>query len=275
MPHGESWFSFLPFYESLEHAMSEAFPPSYLEHNPHIGVQHVIAFAVVVLFLIGVALYVNRRLKNTEDNILPEGKVTFYGFIEMIVGATYKMSADLMGPKAAKYFLPLIGACALVIFFSNALGLIPGFLPPTDNLNTTFAMAMVIFVVTHIYGVKEQGVREVLLALLWAQGALVDRLVHQPADVWHRDHQPHRSPDHTGDSSHGQHDGRPPRAWHLRHHVCDHGPEVLAGARGLLPVGLPGHHRPDFGLLFAVGDLHHPCDSTRRRTLSFPLGREA
>jgi F-type H+-transporting ATPase subunit a len=157
MPHGESWFSFLPFYESLQHAMSEAFPPSYMEHSEHLGVQHVIAFTFVVLFLIGVAFYVNRRLQNTEANILPEGKVTFYGFIETIVGATYNMSSDLMGPKAAKYFLPLIGTCALVIFFSNALGLIPGFLPPTDNLNTTFAMAMVIFVVTHVYGVKEHG----------------------------------------------------------------------------------------------------------------------
>ena len=157
MPHGESWFSFLPFYESLQHAMWEAFPPSYMEHNSHFGVQHVMAYAVVVLFLIGVGLYVSRRLKNVEDNILPEGKVTFYGFIEAIVGTTYKMSADLMGPQPAKYFLPLIGTCALVIFFSNALGLIPGFLPPTDNLNTTFAMAMVIFVATHVYGVKEHG----------------------------------------------------------------------------------------------------------------------
>jgi len=137
--------------------MSETFPPSYMEHNPHLGVQHVIGYALVVLFLIGVGVYVRRRLRNTENDILPEGKVTFYWFIEMIVGATYNLSADLMGRKPAKYFLPLIGTAALVIFFSNALGLIPGFLPPTDNLNTTFAMAMVIFVATHVYGVKEHG----------------------------------------------------------------------------------------------------------------------
>ena len=157
MPHGESWFSFLPFYDSLEHWMSEVWGPSYMEHNPHFGIQHVLAYAVVVFFLVGVGFYIRGRLRNTQENLLPEGKVTFYGFVETIVGATYKMSADLMGPKPAKYFLPLIGACALVIFFSNVLGLIPGFLPPTDNLNTTFAMAMVIFVVTHWYGVKEHG----------------------------------------------------------------------------------------------------------------------
>ena len=157
MPHGMSWFSFLPFYDSLEHWASETFPPSYLEHNSHIGMEHVLAYSSVVLFLILAGVYVSRRLKNPEDNILPEGKLTFFGFIETIVGASYKLSADLMGPQAAKYFLPLIGTCALVIWFSNALGLIPGFLPPTDKLNTTFAMAIVIFFVTHIYGVKEHG----------------------------------------------------------------------------------------------------------------------
>ncbi|HSN82190.1 MAG TPA: F0F1 ATP synthase subunit A [Polyangiales bacterium] len=157
MPHGESWFSFLPYYEAFQRWISQTFGASYMEHSSKLGVQHVVAYAAVVLFLVFVGFYVNRRLKTPEDNILPEGKVTFFGFIETIVRATYSMSADLMGPKPAKYFLPLIGACALVIFFSNAMGLIPGFLPPTDNLNTTFAMAMVIFVATHVYGVKEHG----------------------------------------------------------------------------------------------------------------------
>jgi F-type H+-transporting ATPase subunit a len=158
MPHGESWFSFLPFYQTLSHWVSTAFGPSYLANNPHLSAQHVLAYAAVVLGLLLAGLLIQRRLRNPEDHILPEGKVTFYGFIETIVGATYKMSADLMGRKPARYFLPLIGTCALVIFFSNALGLIPGFLPPTNNLNTTFAMAIVIFFATHVYGVKEHGV---------------------------------------------------------------------------------------------------------------------
>lgn len=157
MPHGESWFSFLPYYEAFQRWISETFGTSYMEHSSRLGVQHVVAYAAVVLFLVFVGFHVSRRLESPEDNILPEGKLTFFGFIEMIVRATYHMSADLMGPKPAKYFLPLIGTCALVIFFSNAMGLIPGFLPPTDNLNTTFAMAMVIFVATHVYGVKEHG----------------------------------------------------------------------------------------------------------------------
>ena len=88
MPHGESWFSFLPFYESLAHWLSVTFGPSYLEHNSHLSAQYVLAYAVVILGLILVALMVSRRLKNPEDHILPEGKVSFYGFIETIVGVT-------------------------------------------------------------------------------------------------------------------------------------------------------------------------------------------
>ena len=64
---------------------SGLFGPSYMEHNAHLGVQHVLAYASVVLFLIGVGFYISRKLRNTEENILPEGKVTFYGFIETIV----------------------------------------------------------------------------------------------------------------------------------------------------------------------------------------------
>jgi F-type H+-transporting ATPase subunit a len=162
MPHGESWFSFLPFYESLRHWLSETFGPSYLAHDSHLRAQHILGYAFVVALLILGAFLIKRKLRNPEANIVPDEKLTPYAFIEMIVGATYKMSADLMGQKAAAYFLPLIGTCALVIFFSNALGLIPGFLPPTDNLNTTFAMAMVIFFATHIFGIKEQGVKHYL-----------------------------------------------------------------------------------------------------------------
>ncbi len=157
MPHGESWFSFLPFYDALEHWLTETFGPSYYAHTAHLGAQHVIAFAVVVLLLTIIGLWVRARLRHPEKHLLPEGKLTFFSFIEMLTSATYSLMVDLMGAQAARYFLPLIGACAFVIFFSNALGLIPGFLPPTDNFNTTAAMAIVIFIATHIYGVKEQG----------------------------------------------------------------------------------------------------------------------
>jgi F-type H+-transporting ATPase subunit a len=75
----------------------------------------------------------------------------------VLVGAVYSLMSDIMGPKAAKFFLPLIGTCAFFILASNAIGLVPGFGSPTGKLDTTLACALVIFFSTHIFGVKEHG----------------------------------------------------------------------------------------------------------------------
>jgi F-type H+-transporting ATPase subunit a len=52
-----------------------------------------------------------------------------------------------------------MGSLAFFILFSNLLGLVPGFLPPTDNLNTTVACALVVFFATHYYGIKTHGLK--------------------------------------------------------------------------------------------------------------------
>ncbi len=40
----------------------------------------------------------------------------------------------------------------------NLLGLIPGFLPPTQKMNITVGLALVIFLSTHYFGVRENGI---------------------------------------------------------------------------------------------------------------------
>lgn len=156
MPHGESWFSFLPFIHDAEHAAS-AYGPSWIAHNEHIGVQHVFAFIFVLLLVTLVGVAVTGRLRDTAGGLIPDDKLTLRTFVELLVGGVYGMMEPMMGKKATRFFLPLIGTCAFLILFSNALGLIPGFLPPTDNLNTTFACGIVIFFATHIFGLKEHG----------------------------------------------------------------------------------------------------------------------
>jgi F-type H+-transporting ATPase subunit a len=53
--------------------------------------------------------------------------------------------------------LPLIGTCAFFILISNVIGLVPGFLPPTSNFNTTLGCGIIIFAATHLYGLKVNG----------------------------------------------------------------------------------------------------------------------
>lgn len=164
MPHGESWFSLFPFHKHLVALAQQLSQPvndeglSWIDHQP-IGLQHTYGalFVVFLLFCIGLITSASVRESTRKKDLVPEGKLTIRNFAEIMVGAAYSMMSDIMGQKAARYFLPLIGTCAFFILLSNAIGLVPGFLPPTGKLNTTFACGTIIFFATHIYGVKEKG----------------------------------------------------------------------------------------------------------------------
>jgi len=102
--------------------------------------------AMLVLF----SFLATRRM-----NILP-GR--FQNVMEVIIGGFDSLLADTMGHEGRKFF-PLIATLGLYILTSNLLGMIPGFESPTANLNTTVSMAVVVFVMTHIVGVKVHGVK--------------------------------------------------------------------------------------------------------------------
>lgn len=67
------------------------------------------------------------------------------------------MIKENMGEKGRKYF-PLIAGIGLFVFFGNLLGMIPGFESPTANLNTTMALALLVFFIYNFEGIRENGV---------------------------------------------------------------------------------------------------------------------
>ena len=89
--------------------------------------------------------------------ILPQTTLTLRTFFEVWIGYWYGLMKDMMGPRRAKRYFPLIGSLACFIFFSNALGLIPGFAPPTSNWNVTMGCALVVFVMFNYYGFRANG----------------------------------------------------------------------------------------------------------------------
>jgi F-type H+-transporting ATPase subunit a len=162
MPHGESWLTLLlgKLGVDLAHA-GEAFSfgqggKSWYAHET-IGLDHVLTSLLIFVILAGLAFVAYGKVKDAAKAIVPDETLTIRTALEIIVGAVYGLMSDIMGPKAAKFFLPLIGTCALFILLSNGIGLVPGFSPPTGKMNTTLALGAVIFVTTHVYGVKENG----------------------------------------------------------------------------------------------------------------------
>jgi F-type H+-transporting ATPase subunit a len=76
--------------------------------------------------------------------------------MEVIIGGFDGLLNEIMGHNGRKFF-PLIATLGLFILTSNLIGLVPGFESPTANINTNAAMAIVVFLSTHVVGIKEHG----------------------------------------------------------------------------------------------------------------------
>jgi len=120
---------------------------------PSFGLHpHTILMIYIIVALAVFSVLVGPRMK------LVPGKLQ--SIMELVVSAFNGMVDENMGPKGRKYF-PFIMTIALFIFISNAMGMVPGLLPPTANLNCTLALAIVVFFATHIIGFKEHGIKYV------------------------------------------------------------------------------------------------------------------
>ncbi len=153
----KSWFNLIiPFYDAIL-AWAQGLLGVSVKDGTPVHLQYVYNFLFVALIILVLLAIARRQLKNTKEAFIPDPKFSARTFFEAMIEGILNTMEGIMDRKAALYFLPLIGTCAFMIFFSNFIGLVPGFQPPTSNLSTTLAMAAVIFMTTHIYGVKEHG----------------------------------------------------------------------------------------------------------------------
>ncbi len=127
-------------------------------HEHHLVVVSYTWFVMALLALF--SFLATRRL-----NILPGG---FQNVMEVIIEGFDNLLTETMGPEGRPFF-PLIATLGLYILTSNLIGLIPGFESPTANLNTTVSMALVVFVMTHVVGIRVHGMKYVkhFLGPIW------------------------------------------------------------------------------------------------------------
>jgi F-type H+-transporting ATPase subunit a len=91
-------------------------------------------------------------IKNKLE-MIPRGSQNFW---EVVVSTLEDIVVQIMGEHGRPYF-PLIATLALFILSCNLIGILPWFQSATNNLNTTLALALIAFTVTHVVGIKEHG----------------------------------------------------------------------------------------------------------------------
>lgn len=77
--------------------------------------------------------------------------------LEMLMDFVTDLVADVVGRETAHVYMPFLGALAIFIAVGNSIGVVPGFVSPTRDINTPAALALVVFFAVHYFGVKAKG----------------------------------------------------------------------------------------------------------------------
>jgi F-type H+-transporting ATPase subunit a len=115
----------------------------FAHHNPHVIYSWLVMLLLIVLGLIGA---------KGISMVPTKGQNVF----EILIGGIEDFIVDVTGEEGRRFF-PILATVFIYIFVCNLLGLVPGFYPPTANLNTTLSCALVVVPMTHIIGVMYHG----------------------------------------------------------------------------------------------------------------------
>lgn len=132
-----------------------------LEHllhgTPFHHYDHILTFVLVLLGLLLTGFYYRAKTKDLNAVVVSDKGITFRNIIELYGSFIYAQVRAVLGEKDAPKYFPFVAIIFIVIFLSNLIGLIPGFLPPTESINTTLALGVFSFLYFNIKGCKEQG----------------------------------------------------------------------------------------------------------------------
>ena len=103
-----------------------------------------LTMAIVILLAILATRHIELRPRGWQN------------LLEMAIAGLMDLIEANMGKKG-KQVAPIIITLFLFLLVSNELGLVPGFTSPTNDINTTLGLALMIVMIVHVLGVKNKG----------------------------------------------------------------------------------------------------------------------
>jgi F-type H+-transporting ATPase subunit a len=114
----------------------------------HIG-PTVLTTWLLIALLGGFAWLATRHLKVAAPGPLQ-------AMLEGVVGSMEEAIAAV-APSQALQLLPFVGTLWIYIVTANLIGLVPGLGSPTADLSETAALALLVFLSVHWFGIRNQG----------------------------------------------------------------------------------------------------------------------
>ncbi len=107
-------------------------------------------------WLVMIFLILSAKLTLGELDVARPGKAQ--NFWEALIGGMEDFFASNMSKEGARMMFPMLATFALYIVVANLIGLMPGFMSPTSNLNITLGCTLIVIVTYHLLGIKYHGV---------------------------------------------------------------------------------------------------------------------
>ncbi len=154
----EPYLYIVKLIEAISHG---GFAATVAEKYPYVVYQWVVM--VVLILLSFFAVKAVKMVPGKMQNIF---EIVISGIENFIIGIT---------GEEGRWLFPILATVFIYILACNLIGLVPGFTPPTADLNTTLSCALVVVVFTHIIGIKYHGMKYIkhFLGPIWWLAPLI------------------------------------------------------------------------------------------------------
>ncbi len=119
--------------------------------GPIVLTETVITTWGLMLALVVLSAAISRRLR-----LEPGGWQTA---VEGVIGVIEAAISQVLPQEQTRQVLPFVATLWIYLVFANLLGLIPGLHSPTGDLGATSALAILVFLSVHWFGVRADGLR--------------------------------------------------------------------------------------------------------------------
>jgi len=118
---------------------------------------------VVIVLLILLALWLRRGLRQPVEEKPNRTQAALDGLIDILKS---QLSGNFASERLAIMMFPFISTLFLYVLLSNWLGVVPYLSSPTQNINITMGLALLVFFMSHVLAVKLKGTRRYLKGFL-------------------------------------------------------------------------------------------------------------
>ncbi len=119
--------------------------------------SHVATAGIVTAALVVTSFAAKSALGTGEKATIPADKFSLRALVELATEFIAGLVDMVIGHHGRKY-IPMFASVFVFVLVNNLVGVIPGMTPATENLNTTLAMGIFMFVTYNILGLMENGV---------------------------------------------------------------------------------------------------------------------